>query len=176
MGDEKEILEFQMSAVNPPLNCSPRKRPYPAPMKKLISYTMTAFFAMSALAIASPDKEAIMAKENAAWQAFKDKKADDFKKVVDKDFRGVFAEGVSDMDKELSDMKKWDMKSFAISDYKSFSDEKDVIVTTYVVKIEGTYDGKDASGTYNAGSVWKIEGKDWLAIFHTNVKQEAAAK
>lgn len=145
-------------------------------MKKLISYTMTALFATIALAIASPDKEAIMAKENAAWQAFKDKKADDFKKVVDKDFMGVYAEGVSDMAKELSDMKKWDMKSFAISDYKSFSDEKDVIVTTYVVKIEGTYDGKDASGTYNAGSVWKIEGKDWLAIFHTNVKQEAAAK
>ena len=115
-------------------------------------------------------------KEKAAWQAFKDKKADDFKKVVDKDLRGVYAEGIADMDKELSDMKKWDMKSFAISDYKAFSDEKDVIVTTYVVKIEGTYDGKDASGTFNAGSVWKKEGNDWLAIFHTNAKQEAAAK
>ena len=141
-------------------------------MKKLISYTMTAFFAMIALAIASPDKEAIMAKENAAWQAFKDKKADDFKKVVDKDFMGVYAEGVSDMDKELSDVKKWDVKSFTISDFKSFSDEKDVIVTTYTVKIEGTYDGKDSSGTYGAGSVWKIENGSWMAIFHTNVKQE----
>ena len=56
----------------------------------------------------------------------------------------------------------------------SFSDEKDVIVSTYTVKVEGTFDGKDASGTYNAGSVWKKEGKDWLAIFHTNIKQEAA--
>ena len=122
------------------------------------------------------DKDAIEAKEKAAWQAFKDKKADDFKKVVDKDLRGVYAEGIADMDKELSDMKKWDMKSFAISGYKAFSDEKDVIVATYIVKIEGTYDGKDASGTFNAGSVWKKEGNDWLAIFHTNVKQEAAAK
>jgi hypothetical protein len=32
------------------------------------------------------------------------------------------------------------------------------------------------SGTYNAGSVWKQEGKDWLAIFHTNIKAETAAK
>ena len=137
---------------------------------------MTAFFAMSALAIASPDKEAIMAKENAAWQAYKDKNADAFKKVVDKDIRCVYADGVSNIDKELSDMKKWEVKSFTIGDFVSFSDEKDVIVTTYTVKLEATADGKDISGTYNAGSVWKKEGNDWLAIFHTNVKQEAAAK
>ena len=71
-------------------------------------------------------------------------------------------------------MKRWDMKSFAISDFEMFSDEKDVVVTTYTVKIEGTVDGQDASGTYNAGSVWKMENGQWLAIFHTNVKQAAA--
>ena len=131
---------------------------------------------MTVIGLASADEDAIQAKEKAAWQAFKDKKGDDFKKVVDKDFRGVYAESIANMDTELADMKKWDMKSFAISDYKTFSDEKDVIVTTYVVKLEGTYDGKDASGTFNAGSVWKKEGSDWLAIFHTNVRQEAAAK
>jgi hypothetical protein len=145
-------------------------------MKKYITYSVAVFFAMTVVGLASPETDAIQAKEKAAWQAFKDKKADDFKKVVDKDLRGVYAEGIADMDKEMADMKKWDMKSFAISDYKAFSDEKDVIVTTYVVKLEGTYDGKDASGTFNAGSVWKKEGNDWLAIFHTNVRQEAAAK
>jgi hypothetical protein len=143
-------------------------------MKKYLAYAVIALIASIGVSIAAPDKAAIEAKEKAAWQAFKDKKADDFKKVVDKDFMGVYAEGVSDMDKELSDMKKWDMKSFAISDYKAFSDEKDVMVTTYTVKIEGTMDGKDASGTYNAGSVWKMENGAWMAIFHTNVKQEAA--
>ena len=145
-------------------------------MKKYITYAMTAFFAMIAVSIAAPDKAALEAKEKAAWQAFKDKKADDFKKVVDKDIRCVYADGVSNLQKELDDMKKWDMKSFAISNFDSFSDEKDVIVTTYTVKIEGTVDGKDVSGTYNAGSVWKKEGTDWLAIFHTNIKAEAAAK
>ena len=145
-------------------------------MKKYITYTVVAFFAAAVVAIAAPDKEAMMTKEKAAWQAFKDKNAADFKKVVDKDFRGVYAEGISDMEKELSDMKKWDMKSFTISDYTAFSDEKDVMVTTYTVKVEGTFEGKDASGTYNAGSVWKMEKGTWMAIFHTNVKQEAAAK
>jgi hypothetical protein len=142
-------------------------------MKKYLAYAVTALIASIAVSIAAPDKEAIMAKEKEAWQTFKDKNAEGFQKVVDKDFLGVYAEGVSNMQKELSDMKKWDMKSFTISDYTAFSDEKDVMVTTYTVKIEGTYDGKDASGTYNAGSVWKMENGAWMAIFHTNVKQAA---
>jgi len=143
-------------------------------MKKYLAYAVTVLIASIAVSIAAPDKEAIMAKEKAAWQAFKDKKADDFQKVVDKDIRAVYVEGVSNMQGELASMKKWDMKSFTISDFDAFSDEKNVMVTTYTVNVEGTVDGKDASGTYNAGSVWKMENGAWMAIFHTNVKQEAA--
>ena len=146
-------------------------------MKKYLSLAVTIWFATIALSIAAtPDKEAIMAKEKEAWQAFKDKNADGFKKVVDKDFRGVYAEGVSTLDQELADMKKWDMKSLELGDYTAFSDEKDVIVTTYKVTITGTYDGQDHGGTFNCGTVWKMENGAWLAIFHTNVKAEAAAK
>ena len=54
-------------------------------MKKLMSYTMIALLATIAVSIAAPDKDEIMAKEKAAWQAFKDKNADGFKKVVDGD-------------------------------------------------------------------------------------------
>ena len=145
-------------------------------MKEYITTAMTALFATIAISIAAPDKDAMMANEKAAWQAFKDKKADDFTKLVDKDFRGVYAEGISTLQTELDDMKKWDMKSFTISDFNAFSDEPDVMVTTYIVKIEGTYDGKDHSGTFNCGSVWKTEKGVWMAIFHTNAKQETAAK
>jgi hypothetical protein len=144
-------------------------------MKKSLSIAVAVLLAGVAVSFASPAKDAMMAKEKAAWQAFKDKKADDFKKLVDGDMVGVYAEGISDMKKEMEDMQKWDMKSFAISDYKAISDEKDVMVTSYTVTIEGTYDGKDASGTYNAGSVWKIENGKWLAIFHTNVMQAKPA-
>ena len=145
-------------------------------MKKYMTYAVTAFFATITISLAAPDKAAIEAKENAAWQAFKDKKADDFKKVVDKNLHCVYAEGLSDMQKELADMQKWVMKSFAISDFTAFSDEPNVMLTTYIVKIEGTYDGKDMSGTYNAGSVWKQKKGAWMAIFHTNIKQGAASQ
>jgi hypothetical protein len=143
-------------------------------MKKYIRYTAMALFATIAVSNAAPpNKVAMEGKEKAAWQAFKDKNEAEFKKLVDKDFRGVYDEGISNMQKELDDMNKWDMKSFEISDYDMFSDEKDVVVTTYKVKIEGTYEGKDMSGTYNAGTVWKQENGKWMAIFHTNIKPAA---
>ena len=145
-------------------------------MKKSLSYIVVLLLSGIAVSFAGPDKAAVEAKEKAAWQAYKDKNADAFKKVVDKDIKCVYAEGVSNMAKELDDMKTWDIKSFEFSNFDMFSDEKDVIVTTYAVKLDATADGKDMSGTYNAGSVWKEENGNWLAIFHTNVKQEMAAK
>jgi len=146
-------------------------------MKKQMIYLMTALLATIAVSNgATPDKAAMEAKEKSAWQAFKDKNSDAFKKVVDKDIRCVYADRLSvSLQNELADMQKWDMKSFEFSDFGMFSDEKDVIVTTYKVKVEGTVDGKDASGNYNAGSVWKLENGQWLAIFHTNVKEAATA-
>jgi hypothetical protein len=160
------ILEVPLVSVR---NNEPKRL-----MKKHLTYAIIAFFATVAVSIAAtPDKAAMEGKEKAAWQAFKDKNEAEFKKLVDKDIRAVYDTGVSNMQKELDAMKKWDMKSFAISDYDIFSDEKDVIVSTYTVKVEGTFDGKDMSGTYNAGSVWKKEGSNWLAIFHTNIKQAA---
>ncbi len=141
-------------------------------MRKLMSYTVAVLLATIAVSMAAPSNDDMMAREKAAWQAFKDKDAAGFKKVVDHDMIGVYAEGISDMAKEMSDMKKWDMKSFRISDFKGHSDEKDVFVTSYTVTIEGAYDGKDASGTYYAGSVWKQENDAWLAIFHTNAQKK----
>jgi ketosteroid isomerase-like protein len=143
-------------------------------MKKQIVYVIAVLSAVSVVSAATPDKDAIMAKVKAAWQAFKDKKPDDFKKVADKDLRCVYPEGVQNLQNELDDMQKWDIKSFTISDFDSFTDEPDVIVATYKVVVEGTHDGKDMSGTYNAGDVWKKEKGTWLAIFHTNIKVESA--
>jgi hypothetical protein len=145
-------------------------------MKNYVSLAVITLFATIAVSVAAPNKDAMMEKEKAAWQAFKDKNAADFKKVVAADFLGVYTEGISDMKKELDDMQKWDMKSFAISDYTAVASGADTMMSTYKVTVEGTYDGKDASGTYNAGSVWKMQKGAWMAIFHTNVKEEPAAK
>ena len=135
---------------------------------------MIALLATVAISTAATNDDAMQEKEKAAWQAFKDKKPDDFKKVVSANLVAVYPEGMSDLQKELADMQKWDMKSFTISDYKATPAGSDTCVTTYKVAIEGTYDGKDQTGTYNAASVWKKSKGGWQAIFHTNVKQAPA--
>lgn len=143
-------------------------------MRRTITYTMVALLATAAVSTAATNEDTMMEKDKAAWQAFKDKKPDDFKKLVSANVMAVYAEGMSDMQGELAAMQKWDMKSFAISDYKATSDGSDTVVTTYKVTVEGTHDGKDQSGTYNAASVWKKHKGEWQAIFHTNIKQQMA--
>jgi hypothetical protein len=146
-------------------------------MKKYFSLALTVWFASIALSLAAtPDKDAMMAKEKEAWQSYKDKNADAFKKLMDKDYRGVYTDGIVDLKAEVDGMQKTDMKSFAISDYTAFSDEPDVIVATYKCAVQGTDDGKDTSATYNCGTVWKMENGAWLVIFHTNAKAETEKK
>jgi hypothetical protein len=143
-------------------------------MKRMIISLMIALLTTFTISIAATNDDALQEKEKAAWQAFKDKKADDFKKLVAANVVAVYAEGMSDMQKELADMQKWDMKSFAISDYKVTSVGPNLVISTYKVKVEGTYDGKDQSGTYNAASVWKNKKGEWQALFHTNIKEVPA--
>src|SRR5436190_5468345 len=101
-------------------------------MQKQITYLMTALLAAIAVSNAAPpDKATMEGKEKAAWQAFKDKNEAGFKNVVDKDLRGVYDDGIANLQQELDSMKKWDMKSFDISGYDMFSNEKDIIVATY---------------------------------------------
>jgi len=138
-------------------------------MTKYLTCTLTIFFTAVVISLAD-DKATVLANEKAAWQAFKDKNAEAFQKVVDKDIRVVGEEGVNNMAKELADMKRWDLKSFSFSDVDSFSDEPDVIVITYKATLQGTIDGKDISGDYQCGSVWKKEGANWLGIFHSSAK------
>jgi hypothetical protein len=142
----------------------------------MIGYTMVALLATVTISTAVSTEDTLVEKEKAAWQAFKDKKPDDFKKLVSANVMAVYAEGVSDMQGELAAMQRWDMKSFAISDYKVTGEGSDTVVTTYKVAVEGTVEGKDQSGTYNAASVWKKQKGDWMAIFHTNIKEAEAAK
>jgi hypothetical protein len=143
-------------------------------MKKLMSITMIALLATVAVSIASPDKEAMMAKEKAAWQAYKDKKSDEFKKLISPDFIGVYADGILNFQKEMEGMQKSDLKSFSLSDYAIVSSGPDVMMTTYKVTMQGASDGKDISGSYKSGSVWKQQNGEWRAIFHTNVKEQKA--
>jgi hypothetical protein len=145
-------------------------------MKKYMTYAITAFFAMIIVSIAAPDKEAIMEKEKAAWQAFKDKNADDFKKLVSSDLVAVYADGVMDLKHELETMSKTTMKSFSLSDFKVTMPDDNTAITSYKARVESSIEGKDNSGNYICGSVWQMKNGQWQAVFHTDMKEAPAAK
>lgn len=141
-------------------------------MKKLMTYTVTALLATIAISFAAPDdREAIISREKAAWQAFKDKKADEFKKLLSADLVTVYADGMHNLQQEVDSMSKTDMKSFDLSDFKVVFPNHKTAIITYKAKIEATSDGKDVSGTYNAGSVWHTANGQWVGIFHTDSKE-----
>ena len=73
-------------------------------------------------------------------------------------------------------MSRTEMKSFDLSDFNVVFPNKKTAVITYKAKIEATADGKDVSGTYNVGSVWHTANGQWVGIFHTDTKEEPAAK
>lgn len=140
-------------------------------MKKLIAFALVALFASSAAVLAA-DKDDLITAEKNAWQNIKDKKWDDFKKIFSSDFRGVYASGVNKLDKEMSEVKTLDLKSYSLGDIDVVFIDKDAALLTYSVTSQGTEDGKDISGKQNAASIWKKEGNDWRCVFHTDMKAE----
>jgi len=140
-------------------------------MKKLISYAVTIFFAMLAVSSASPDKDALIGKEKSVWQAFKDKNADAFQKMVTPDVVAIYADGMMNLKSELESMSKTEMKSFSLTDFNVVMPDADTAVITYKADIETSTEGKDNSGNYNCGSVWHMKNGDWKAVFHADMKE-----
>ena len=149
--------------------------------KQLILFCVTLIgVAPVCFAQASPAKPAKSASnqtaitdlEKSAWEAYKNKQADAFRKLMSKDYYGTYAEGIKNLDKEVADMAKTDLREYSLADMKVVFPRADVAVITYKTTMQQTFEGKDLSGTYNSASVWvKTSGK-WLEVLHTEVKAQ----
>jgi hypothetical protein len=127
--------------------------------------------------LAKPSKSgsnetAITDLEKSAWEAYKNKQADAFKKLMLKDYYGEYAEGIKNLDREVADMAKADLRDYSLADMKVVFPSADVAVITYKSTIQQTSEGKDMSGTYNSASIWVKKGGKWLEVFHTEVKAQ----
>jgi uncharacterized protein DUF4440 len=120
----------------------------------------------------APSESAITDLEKSAWEAYKDKQADAFKALMSKDYCGVYAEGVKNLDAELADMSKADLRDYSFSDIKVVFPHPKMAVVTYKAKVQATLGGNDMSGTYNSGSVWIQHGGKWVGAFHTESKAQ----
>jgi len=110
--------------------------------------------------------------EKSAWEAYKNKQGDAFKKLMSRDYCGEYAEGIKNLDGEVADMAKTDLRDYSLADIKVIFPSTDVAVITYKTTMQETSEGKDMSGTYNSASVWVKKGGKWLGVFHTEVKAQ----
>jgi len=120
-----------------------------------------------------PTKEAaITDSEKAAWEAYKNKQADVFRKYLATDYSGLYGDGLKNMDKEVADMEKTELRDYSLTDMKVVFPSPNVAVTTYKATLQSSSVGQDTSGTYNVASVWVTKGGKWLVIFHTDAKSQ----
>src|SRR5438093_13437331 len=91
-------------------------------------------------------KSTISDMEKSAWEAYKNKQADAFKALMSKEYYGVYAEGVKNLDGELADMAKSDLRDYSFSEVKVVFPYPKMAVMTYKAKLQATADGKDISG------------------------------
>ena len=115
----------------------------------------------------------MIAKEKAAWQAYKDKRADDFKRLVSRDLVATNANGVTNLQDELETMSKSETKSFALNDIKVVMPDANTAIVTCQAKIDGSFSGSDISGVYNCATIWRMTNGEWRAVFHTTIRAES---
>src|SRR6476661_1139384 len=112
------------------------------------------------------NETAITHLETSAWEAYKNKQADAFKKLMWEDYCGEYAEGIKNLDREVADMAKTDLRDYSLAEMKVVFPSADVAVTRYKATIQETSEGKDMSGTYNSASVWVKKSGKWLEVLH----------
>jgi Domain of unknown function (DUF4440) len=120
----------------------------------------------------APSESAITDLEKSAWEAYKNKQTDAFKALMSKDYCGVYAEGVKNLDAELADLAKTDLRDYSFTDVKVVFPHPKMAVITYKAKVQTSMGGTDMSGTYNSGSVWVQQGGKWVGAFHTESKTQ----
>ena len=88
------------------------------------------------------------------------------------DYYATYAEEIKNLDREVADMAKADLRDYSFADMKVVFPSADVAVVTYRVTIQQTSQGKDMSGIFNSGSIWVKKGGKWLEVFHTETKAQ----
>ena len=127
---------------------------------------MTMVFATIAVSMAVPESEALVARENAVWNAFKNKDAAEVKKLVSTDLVAVYPDGIYNFEQRLDGMLEMTMTSFSLSDFSLTTPSENVAVLSYKAKVVN----KDGSSSeLNCGTVWNLRNGEWKAVFHADM-------
>jgi ketosteroid isomerase-like protein len=121
---------------------------------------------------AAQREAAIVRLEKIVTEAFKNKQLETFKKYLAPEFVGLDAEGFKNVDGELTDVPKYDVRDNSFSDMKVAFPSPNLAMVTYKVTTQATHNGQDISGTYNVASMWTKRERKWRLVFHTFMKSQ----
>jgi len=115
---------------------------------------------------ATPAKDEFIARENAVWNAFKNKDAAEVKKLVSTDLVAVYPDGIYNFQQRLDGMSKMTMKSFSFGNFNVSMLSNEVAIVSYKAKVEN----KDGSSSdLNCGTAWNLKNGGWRAVFHADM-------
>ena len=126
---------------------------------------------------AAPSEADLIAKEKSAWDAFKRKDIDGFKKVLAPDYVEVVDTGLKDTAAAVAGMKDIDITDVTFSDWKMTPIDKDAALLTYKVSIKGKFKGEDIPpGPYYEASAYVNRNGEWLAIYYQDTVSKKMAQ
>jgi len=143
-------------------------------MKRITASALAILFATLMCGLAA-DADMLIAKEKASWEAWKNKDEAAVRKLVATDYREVMGDRLGDLSSSLKSMKETELKSYSINDPKCVFPDPETAIVTYKVTLTANQKGKDISGTFNAGAVWRKMDADWRLIFYSEVVPDKAA-
>ena len=122
---------------------------------------------------AAPSEADLIAKEKSAWDAFKRKDVDGFKKVLAPEYLEVIDTGLKDTAAAVASMKDIDITDVSFSDWKMTPIDKDAALLTYKVNVKGKYKGQDVPpGPYYEASAYVNRNGEWVAIYYQETESK----
>lgn len=108
----------------------------------------------------------LTASEKALWEAFKNKKAEVFKRTLTSDGFQIDAMGVTAKADIAAGMAACEIKDYSLSDFKLTTVNASAALLTYKGTQHGSCAGQAVPETVYASTVWVNRGGKWQALFH----------
>ena len=120
-------------------------------------------------------ENSLKAKEQAGWQAWKDKDPKAFADMITDDVVNI-GDGSVDRGKQqiLKNLSSGvcAVNSFSLSDFAFQWVDKDAVMMTYTATQDVTCNGKKQPGKVIASSLWVKKGGKWMSPFHQETTAE----
>ena len=139
-------------------------------MLRLLLLALAASAAAPAAGQSVPSVGALLAQENTVWQAVAEHRLDTFAAFLDRDYVGVYPEGIRNVAQEVEDLRAFNLVRFQISDFVARGVDANNLVVTYQVDISGNAQGHDFAGRYNVASYWHRTGRQWRVQLHSQTQ------